>query len=977
MPIRVVNVIPATLSDETRQDSEASVSANPANPHQVAVSAFTPDPAGSGSAPIFVSTDGGSTWALNVCVPGGNMTGDISLRFSGTDGRLYAGILRGDNTNMDILRAASFPPVGLMAVLIDRSGPDQPWVEAAWAGAGGNATRDRVYVSANTGTAEEQFSLDAATGAAPAGFGGAVDIEARAGSDRPSVRTAAHRAGVVYATFIGVRPGGSDVVVVRDDNGGSGGWTALVDPGDGLAGRRVVTGVTVPPVGTLLGSVRVSSRIAIAVDPRNRRRIYLAWCDGMPAVAPGFRLHLRRSDDGGTTWTGDLRTINQVTNPGLAVNVRGTVGLLYQRLVTPAGGNRFETHLEISDDRFATVRADMLIANLPDLGGTFQPTIGDYANLVAVGKDFHGAFCGFNQPVAANFPNGITYLRNADFPNQRLLGNDGVTVRASSIDPFYVFFSDVAPADDVFVRDWTDSPTSFDTGVEPSIRPAFWAGPDVWNRRGTAPGTFTNDQPPNEPAGNGIGSVGDNWAFARIRRREANPAGASVTATAHFLVSPLGTGSNFLDASSVDPDVSFPDPDPTVTFAPADAGPITTTPFHWHLNPVASSHLCLAVELSSPGDRFAGQSLRGRAPGWPDQDLEILDDNNKAQRNMGLSTTPARGVEAAETCICALVHNGATFRRDLELAYALDPVLEKRVETVTLDGLGLRRTRAKPTGRLVLKAMEPGENRWVGVSFRPPTGRAGETARVDFFELVAGAAVSGFSLGARLGNSKQALVHTMQRHRSVFTRLLALGHAEAEVEIKAARAALRRPPTPAVWIAGVRERFDGISSLLSGVGLDTRRLDGFRQLLDGKPADALVGQGCILERADIEVTMAVLAGGNRADILQTARWQGELFDVGKPFASDPAAAKLAKPTRAFVAAYGRRKAGDKEYVALLRAVLNALGALEQTGDRAVFDELLGALRRAVENAEAASLQGTHRALLLHLQAVADARGPEG
>lgn len=123
MPIQVVNVMPNTLSDETRQDSEASVSANPANPRQIAVSAFTPDPASSGSAPIYVSTDGGATWALNVCVPGGNMTGDISLRFSGSDGRLYAGILRGDNTNLDILRAPSFPPVGLMAILIDRWGP--------------------------------------------------------------------------------------------------------------------------------------------------------------------------------------------------------------------------------------------------------------------------------------------------------------------------------------------------------------------------------------------------------------------------------------------------------------------------------------------------------------------------------------------------------------------------------------------------------------------------------------------------------------------------------------------------------------------------------------------------------------------------------------------------------------------------------------------------------------------------------------
>jgi hypothetical protein len=971
VPTRVVNVIPTTLSDETRQDSEASVSANPANPQQIALSAFTPDPAGSGRAPIFVSTDGGATWALNVCVPGGNMTGDISLRFSGTDGRLYAGILRGDNTNLDILRAASFPPVGLMTVLIDRSGPDQPWVEAAWAGAGGNATQDRVYVTANTGTAEAQFSLNAATGAAPSGFGAAVDIEARAGGDRPSVRSAVHRAGVVYGMFIGVRPGGSDVVVVRDDSGGAGSWTALTDPGDGLAGRRVVTGITVPPVGTLLGSVRVSSRIAIAVDPRNRRRVYVAWCDGMPNVAPGFRLHLRRSDDGGATWTGDLRTVNQVTNPGLAVNIRGTVGLLYQRLVTPAGGNRFETHLEISDDRFATVRADMMLANLPDLGGTFDPTIGDYANLVAVGKDFHAAFCGFNQPVAANFPNGVTYLRNADFANQRLLGNDGVTVRASSIDPFYAFFSDVAPADDVFVRDWTDSPTSFDTGVEPSIRPAFWAVPDVWNRRGTSPGTFTNDQPPNEPAGNGTGNVGDNWAFARIRRRQANPSGGPLTATAHFLVSPLGTGSNFFDASSSDPDVSFPDPDPTVTFAPADAGPITTAAFHWHLNPVASTHLCMAVEISAPGDPFAGQSLRGRAPGWPDQDLEILDDNNKAQRNMGLSTTPARGVEAAETCICGLVHSAATFRRDVTIGYALDGVLQKRVKAVTVEGLGLRRRRAKATGSIVLPAMEPGENRWIAVSFVPPAGTTGQIARADFSELVDGAPINGFSLGTRLGSSKETLAHVIERHRSVFTRLVALGHAEAEVEVKAARAALPKTPTPTAWIAGLRERFDAISALLAAAGADKRRLDGVRTALGGKAPDALVALGCILERTDIEITMTVLGAGNRADILQTARWQAELFGLGKAFAKDPAAAKIAGPTLKFVAGYSARKVGDEDYVALLRAALPALAGLKERGDRAVFEQLLGALSQAVENREPTPLQGAHRAVLLHLQAVAD------
>ena len=251
---------------------------------------------------------------------------------------------------------------------------------------------------------------------------------------------------------------------------------------------------------------------------------------------------------------------------------------------------------------------------------------------------------------------------------------------------------------------------------------------------------------------------------------------------------------------------------------------------------------------------------------------------------MGLSTTPARGVEAAEACLCAIIHNGATFRRDMEIGYALDPVLVKRETAVTLDGLGVRRTKAKASGKLTLKAMEPGENRWVGVSFIPPTGRAGEIARVDFSELLDGAAINGFSLGVRLGSAKEALAHTIERHRSVFTRLAALGHDQAEVEVKAARAALRKPPTPAAWVSGVGERFDAIAELLVAAGADKARIDGVRKLLGGKPGDAQVALGCLLERADIALTMTLLAAGSRADVLQTARWQAELFDHGKPFA---------------------------------------------------------------------------------------------
>src|SRR5439155_22260492 len=142
------------------------------------------------------------------------------------------------------------------------------------------------------------------------------------------------------------------------------------------------------------------------------------------------------------------------------------------------------------------------------------------------------------------------------------------------IDPFFFHAPLLASGDDFYVRDWTDSPSSGDSGVEPSTHPVFYATSDVWNRRGTLPGSFTNDQPENEDAGNGAGSTGDNWAFARVRRNRVSAASQMVTA--HFLVSKFGTGSNYVDSTSADPDVSFPDPDPTVTFNPSDLGPFVT-----------------------------------------------------------------------------------------------------------------------------------------------------------------------------------------------------------------------------------------------------------------------------------------------------------------------------------------------------------------------------------------------------------------
>ena len=79
-------------------------------------------------------------------------------------------------------------------------------------------------------------------------------------------------------------------------------------------------------------------------------------------------------------------------------------------------------------------------SNIP--ASTFLPYIGDYIRLLSVGTDFYGVFCGNNTPNMANFPNGVTYQRAADWTNRRLLSTDGVTVVQPSIDPFFFHWSE-------------------------------------------------------------------------------------------------------------------------------------------------------------------------------------------------------------------------------------------------------------------------------------------------------------------------------------------------------------------------------------------------------------------------------------------------------------------------------------------------------------------------------------------------------
>jgi hypothetical protein len=68
---------------------------------------------------------------------------------------------------------------------------------------------------------------------------------------------------------------------------------------------------------------------------------------------------------------------------------------------------------------------------------TFDPYLGDYDHLLAVGQTFFGIFSTNNTPDMANFPNGVKYQRNANFTTHKLLNISGTAPVAVSIDPFF------------------------------------------------------------------------------------------------------------------------------------------------------------------------------------------------------------------------------------------------------------------------------------------------------------------------------------------------------------------------------------------------------------------------------------------------------------------------------------------------------------------------------------------------------------
>ena len=430
--MRIVNVVPNDHSNEVNPDSEPSIAVNPSNVDEMVVTAFTPAEGGNPNGPLYFSADGGETWSMRFEIPGGQ-TLDQSPAFARTSDEFYMGVIRGDNSRVNVLRTAN-PSAGNAADVIEnRAFADQPWIDATTVIGGADDGKVRVYVGYNDNSTAKSARLEVwldALATTPTFNQVTLDPRSPSPQDGYEIRPAAHRDGTVYvaykswSSFNGTNSV-ADLVVARDDHWGSGGapFNDLQDA-DGKAGKRVATNVPINEGS--LGGVRLNNDYNVAVDPGNSDVVYLVWCDD---ADPSYTLRVRRSVNRGVDWSGDLLVVANAALATLTINSRGTVGLLYQQLAA----GQMETHFRATND--GTTWDDTVLARTATTG-TFT---GDYARLVAIGLDFFGVFPAMNQPNPANFfPNGggtFRYQRNTSGTN--LVGNDGATVISASIDPFF------------------------------------------------------------------------------------------------------------------------------------------------------------------------------------------------------------------------------------------------------------------------------------------------------------------------------------------------------------------------------------------------------------------------------------------------------------------------------------------------------------------------------------------------------------
>jgi hypothetical protein len=452
----VVDVIPMSDSGETGQNSEPSIAVNPINPTLMIAGTF----GANGANPFFISTDGGTTWSIF----GTLFNNDKSIAWKADGSAVLVATMIGMPDFGPIATHTAFTQLNNY---VGSNLNDQPWIRTGPSnhvyvafndlgktiGNGGNGGTASVNRSTDGGSTYTTVTLDR--------------VGAAAGQDDPAVRVAVNgsRVYAVFDRWTSQVEGGasgfrynSQLVVVRSDDGGADGFTALGTGGNGVtAATHIGVFANTQNSDLTLGQERIAGGdLAIAVDPNNADHVVVAYTDAPgPNGAGVIQLVVTESFDGGANWTEKFTTSSSTRSnqPGVAILANGAIGLLYDNYAPAMGDPATGTlsqHLLTTIDDFATTN-DVTLASESNLtpASIFDPYLGDFFDLSGRGNTFYGIFSASNADDGTNasFTN-VTF--NRDFTGMpgtssfQLIDTSGNPV-ANSIDPFFFSYSILNP----------------------------------------------------------------------------------------------------------------------------------------------------------------------------------------------------------------------------------------------------------------------------------------------------------------------------------------------------------------------------------------------------------------------------------------------------------------------------------------------------------------------------------------------------
>lgn len=427
----VSNSDPNLTNTDTFNDGETSIAINSRNRREIVITAFS----GSwgATAPIWQSTDGGTTWTkqFTVPVPPGvpsaigcpcDQTVDYALkmRLSGvflTNTNIYSGTTDNPGSAANWLWFV----VGGVTQTTNLTGtsPDQPWLlvnrDPTF------RSRDNIYVAYDDFNGAPDMRVAVSLGSAsimPPIFQRDQLSGFSTRFINPGHRLATdERRGFVYSLFqrrIAPGNGGSQNIDYMLNRSTDGGLTwGLNGVATGIVVANADSTQPTPKFGTvnaLLGGV-----LHGAVDP-NSGDLYYVYGNRDPSTGSN-RLAIRRIINGQVVGPEHSVTAQvglvQAAIPSVAVAQNGAVGVFFYTFdgFSSAGFPIFSAHLSLSNDRGITFSDRVLetfLSVAQDNGNSRQRVLGDYMQMKAVGNTFYGAFTGngvpFGRPFANNDP---------------------------------------------------------------------------------------------------------------------------------------------------------------------------------------------------------------------------------------------------------------------------------------------------------------------------------------------------------------------------------------------------------------------------------------------------------------------------------------------------------------------------------------------------------------------------------------------